>query len=200
MGRMLAALRSALHGSASPAPPARPAPQAPFRRVVTGFDDSGRSVIASDGPVPDRERSRWSEKTLARMPFLRLISRSGLWVLPSVPADLAETRDPLGEELRSYGRAGLQPPRGAVTADIFRFEAGGGYPMHTTATLDFIVVVSGAMELVMESGSTVVRAGDVVVQRGTPHAWKVVGDEACVFVAVLADALHSPVAPERLTR
>lgn len=45
---------------------------------------------------------------------------------------------------------------------------GGGYPMHTTATVDLIVVVSGAMELVMDTGSTFVRAGDVVVQRGTP--------------------------------
>jgi quercetin dioxygenase-like cupin family protein len=200
MGRMLAALRSALLGSASSAHRSRPR-AAPFRRVVTGFDASGRSIITSDGPVPERERRPWSEKALARMPFLRLVSRSGLWVLPAVPADLAETRDPLGDELRSYGRAGgLQPPRGAVTADIFRFEPGGGHPMHTTATVDLIVVVSGAMELVMESGSTVVRAGDVVVQRGTPHAWRVVGDEPCVFVAVLVDALGSPVAPERLMR
>ena len=53
------------------------------------------------------------------------------------------------------------------------------------------------MELVLETGSTVVRAGDAVIQRGTPHAWKVVGDEPCVFVSILADAVNSPVAPER---
>jgi hypothetical protein len=126
----------------------RAAPSAPFRRVVTGFDDSGRSVIASDGPVPERERTRWSEEALARRPLLRLISRNGPLVFPSIPVDLAETRDPLGDELGSYGRAGLQPPRGAVTADIFRFEPGGGFPTHASATVDLIIVVSGAMELV----------------------------------------------------
>jgi quercetin dioxygenase-like cupin family protein len=177
-----------------------PVPSTPSRRVVTGFDASGKSVITWDGTVPEREQTEWSAETLARMPLLRHISRNGLWVLPSVPVDLSETRDPLGNELASYQRTGLQPPRGAVTVDFFRFEPGGGYPMHTTATVDFIIIVSGAMELVMESGSTVVRAGDVVVQRGTPHAWKVVGEEPCVFVSILADARNSPVDAARLMR
>jgi len=191
---------SALLASIACAHQLRPVPSAPFRRVVTGFDASGKSVITWDGPVPAREQTRWSEKALAKMPLLRSISRNGLWVFSSIPADLSEPRDPLGAELRSHGRAGLQPPQGGVTADVFRFEPRGGYPMHTTATVDLIVVVSGAMELVMEGGSTIVRAGDVVVQRGTPHAWKVVGDEPCVFVSVLADAVNSPVSPDRLTR
>jgi quercetin dioxygenase-like cupin family protein len=56
------------------------------------------------------------------------------------------------------------------------------------------------MELLLDTGSTVVRAGDVVIQRGTPHAWKTVGDEPCVFVSVLADAVNSPVPPEGLLK
>ena len=198
MKRSLAAVvLCVLLGSAACAHESRAAPSAPFRRVVTGFDATGKSVIASDGPVPERARYVWSEDVLARNPVLRFISGNGVWVFPSIPVDLAETRDPLGEELASYGRKGIQPPRGAVIADIFRFEPGGGYPIHTTATVDAIIVISGAMELVLETGSTVVRAGDVVIQRGTPHAWKVVGDEPCVFVSILADAVNSPVAFER---
>lgn len=192
--KLAAALLLASLGCAHRPPPA---PAAPFRRVVTGFDASGRSVIAWDGPVPEREQTRWSEEALARRPLLRFISRNGLWVFPSIPVDLAETRDPLGEELQSYGRSGIQPPKGGVIADMFRFEPGGGFPMHTTATTDLIIVVSGAMELVMETGSTVVRPGEVIVQRGTPHAWKVVGDQPCVFVSIQADAANSPVAPDK---
>jgi quercetin dioxygenase-like cupin family protein len=56
------------------------------------------------------------------------------------------------------------------------------------------------MELILETGSTVVRAGDVVVQRGTPHAWRVVGDQPCTFVSILSGAVNSPVAPERLLK
>jgi len=63
------------------------------------------------------------------------------------------------------------PHRGSVVVEAVRCEPGGGYPMHASATIDVIVVTSGGMELVLETDSTVVRAGDLVIQRGTPHAW-----------------------------
>jgi len=173
---------------------------APFRRIVTGFDAAGKSTVVLDGQVPERGRLPPTEQELKEMPFLRLIAGADLWVMPKVPVDLRETRDPIGAELLSYGKAGVQPPRGAVAVETVRYEPGGGYPWHATATLDVITVISGAMELVLDTGSTVVRAGDVVIQRGTPHAWKTVGDEPCVFVSVLADAVGSPVPPEKLLK
>jgi imidazolonepropionase-like amidohydrolase/quercetin dioxygenase-like cupin family protein len=173
---------------------------APLRRIVTGFDAAGKSTVVLDGQVPERGRLAPTEQELKEMPFLRLISGADLWVIPKVPVDLRETRDPIGEELLSYGRTSVQPPPGAVAVEIVRYEPGGGYPWHATATLDVITVVSGAMELVLDTESTVVRAGDVVIQRGTPHAWKTVGDEPCVFVSVLADAVGSPVPPEKLLK
>jgi quercetin dioxygenase-like cupin family protein len=66
--------------------------------------------------------------------------------------------------------------------------------------MDVIVVTSGAMELVLETGSTIVRAGDVVIQRGTPHAWRPVGKEPCTFVSILVDATGSSVPPEKLLK
>ena len=176
------------------------APGEPFRRVVTGFDANGKSAVVLDGQVPERGRVSPTEQELKEMPFLRLIAGADVWVMPKIPVDLRETRDPIGEELLSYGRTSVQPPPGAVAVEIVRYEPGGGYPWHATATLDVITVISGAMELVLDSGSTVVRAGDVVIQRGTPHSWKTVGNEPCVFVSVLADAVGSPVPPERLLR
>jgi imidazolonepropionase-like amidohydrolase/quercetin dioxygenase-like cupin family protein len=176
------------------------AASAPFRRVVTGFDAAGKSTVILDGQVPERGRLPPTEQELKEMPFLRLISGADLWVMPKVPVDLRETRDPIGEEFLSYGKTGVQPPTGAVAVETVRYEPGGGYPWHATATLDVITVVSGAMELVLDSGSTVVRAGDVVIQRGTPHAWKTAGDEPCVFVSVMADAVNSPVPREKLLK
>ena len=52
-----------------------PVPSVPSRRVVTGFDASGKSVITWDGSVPEREQTRWSEASLARMPLLYALTR-----------------------------------------------------------------------------------------------------------------------------
>ena len=60
--------------------------------------------------------------------------------------------------------------------------------MHQTDTLDFLFVISGQIELILEEGSTVLESGDCLVQRGTNHAWRVVGDESCTFAVVLLSA------------
>ncbi len=192
---------------ARPPPPTAPArtaaPLQPsrFRRVVTGFDAKGKSTVALDGRVPERARWTPSAAEIEKEPFTRFITADELWVLPAVPFDLAERRDPVGPELASYGRGEkFLPHRGSVVVEEVRYDPGGGYPMHTSASLDVIVVTSGAMELILETGSTVVRAGDVVIQRGTPHAWKVVGDQPCTFVSILADAVNSPVPHELLMK
>ena len=99
---------------------------APFRRVVTGFDAAGKSTVILDGQVPERGRLPPTEQELKEMPFLRLISGADLWVMPRVPVDLGETRDPIGEELLSYGRTSVQPPRGAVAVETVRYQPGGG--------------------------------------------------------------------------
>jgi quercetin dioxygenase-like cupin family protein len=188
IGWVLLGTVACAHGSAK-------APGDPFRRVVTGFDANGKSTIAWDGRVPEgpaRDRPATPEE-IAAVPEWAHDAGDTLWVMPSVPVDLAEVRDPAGKELVLYGRTGAQPPRGGIAVESVRYDPGGGFPMHATATLDVIVVTSGAMELVLETGSTIVRAGDVVIQRGTPHAWRPVGDEPCTFVSILVDATGSPV-------
>lgn len=67
---------------------------------------------------------------------------------------------------------------------MFTWEPGSGFDMRQTPTIDFLVVVSGRMELLVEEGSAKLGPGDCVVQRGTRHAWRVVGDEPCTFAAV----------------
>jgi quercetin dioxygenase-like cupin family protein len=60
--------------------------------------------------------------------------------------------------------------------------------MHKTATVDYIIVLKGEIYAVMETGEKLLRAGDILVQRGTNHSWSVRGTEPCIVAAVLVSA------------
>ena len=61
--------------------------------------------------------------------------------------------------------------------------------MHTTDTIDYVYIAAGQADLELDEGRKErVRAGDCVVQRGTRHAWRVVGPESLVLCAVLLGA------------
>ena len=152
---------------------------APGRRVVTGVNASGKSVVVSDGSVP--KDATWSESGTG--------SGGDLWIVNRVPIDLTDQSDPLvGYTLQSW------PSPSGVIARMITWEAGFMFPMHRSDTIDFIFIISGQLELILEEGTTVLRSGETVVQRGTNHAWRVVGNEPCTFAAVLIDA--SPQTPQ----
>jgi mannose-6-phosphate isomerase-like protein (cupin superfamily) len=60
--------------------------------------------------------------------------------------------------------------------------------MHATDSVDYLVVISGEMFMVMDEGEILLRAGDCIVQRGTKHAWSNRGSMPCVMAAVLVSA------------
>lgn len=64
--------------------------------------------------------------------------------------------------------------------------------MHVTNTIDYIAIIRGEVTLILESGEQVLRAGDVVIDRGVAHAWENRGVEPAVIVAVLVDAEPLP--------
>ena len=147
--------------------------QRPLRRVVTGVNAVGKSVVSSDGPIP--AEGVWSTPAGA--------DGADLWLLNQVPVDLSDARDPIA------GYKGQEwPPPGGVIARIVRWPPGFAIKLHRSATIDFCFVISGRLELLLEEGSATVGPGDCVVQRGTLHGWRVVGDETCVAVAVLVAA------------
>jgi quercetin dioxygenase-like cupin family protein len=159
--------------AARPSDPQEASPQL-FRRVVTGVNSSGHSTIVSDGQVTDTAC------------FSRPGQYAGcdLWMEEAVPADVLDQSDPMVDySLQS------SPPPGGVIVRALTYEPGFSYPMHRTDTLDFIFVISGQLELILEDGSTVLNSGETLVQRGTAHAWRVVGDEPCTFVAVALSAV-----------
>jgi len=146
----------------------------PFRRVVTGVNQSGQSTIMSDGPVPDA----------ASLIAPGQASGSDLWMEKSVPANLIDHSDPMA----NYSTQSWPPP-GGVIARVMKWEPGYSYPMHRSDTVDILFIISGQLELLLEDGSAVLTSGDCVVQRGTNHAWRVVGEEPCTFTAVLLSAV-----------
>ncbi|MDX8570581.1 cupin domain-containing protein [Elizabethkingia sp. HX QKY] len=60
--------------------------------------------------------------------------------------------------------------------------------MHQTKTLDYVVILSGEIYLILEEGETLLKPGDIVIQRGTNHAWSNRSDENCIQLAILLDA------------
>ena len=60
--------------------------------------------------------------------------------------------------------------------------------MHKTATVDYIIVLKGEIYAIMDKGETLLKAGDILIQRGTNHSWSVRGNEPCIIAAVLVNA------------
>jgi quercetin dioxygenase-like cupin family protein len=124
------------------------------RRIVTGHDASGRSVVLSDAPTP---------KTID----VGTAAFHELWITDRTPADIAaDEPEPTERPVRT------PPPANGVLVRFTEQEPGAVSPMHRTETVDVGVVLEGETWLLLDDGSeTRVGVGDVVVQRGTNHAW-----------------------------
>lgn len=105
------------------------------------------------------------------------------WVVRQVPARLNGAVEPPAD-----WQLNNRATPGGITGRLITWPPGFEYPMHATPTLDLGVIVSGRLELILDTGSTILNAGDVLVQRGTAHGWRVVGPEPCTWVVVLVDA------------
>ncbi len=150
------------------------------RRVVTGIKD-GKSIITEDGLV-----SNVSE----HIPGLVI---SDIWSTNSMPVHLNETHVienslvPQTPKNGTYFRYVNIPPDAAL--GIPPIEKGTLHPlMHQTDTLDYIIILSGEIYLILEEEETLLKAGDIVVQRGTNHAWSNRSDQDCIQLAILVDA------------
>ncbi|AZA82548.1 cupin domain-containing protein [Chryseobacterium lactis] len=149
------------------------------RRILTGIKD-GKSTIVEDRQV---------ENAVEHFPGLII---SDVWNTQKTPASLAiETRIPntgfpQTPKNGTYFRYVVVPPDKDLGID---FKPGKPHPMmHQTSTLDYIIILSGELYLIMEEGETLLRPGDIVIQRGTNHAWSNRSDEPCIQLAVLIDA------------
>ena len=124
------------------------------RRIVTGHDADGRSVVLSDTPVP---------KTLD----IGTAAFHETWITDAVPAPItASEPEPTDRPVRT------PPPAGGVIVRFTEMAPGAESPLHRTETVDVGVVLEGETWLLLDDGSeTRVGPGDAVGQRGTNHAW-----------------------------
>ncbi len=173
-------------------------PGAALRRIVTGINAQGQSSIILDGP-PD--------------PVIEFAPGTGLyeiWTDHGGALDREASASEGGPILLSPPPGGVKlrwttlapTPAGTSRSDSELFfdkafaqiGAHGDRPdtsrhpgMHQTQTIDFIIVVAGKVRLILEDGDCLLGPGDVVVQRGTNHAWACESETPAVFVAVLID-------------
>lgn len=150
------------------------------RRIVTG-NKNGRSFI-----VEDQKVTNVSE----HLPGLLI---SDIWATNTMPVDLAQelivenTLIPDPPKLGSYFRYVSIPPDKDLGIPEKTVEA--LHPlMHKTDTLDYIIILSGELYLILDDDETLLKTGDIVIQKGTNHAWSNRSDQPCVQLAILLDA------------
>ena len=171
----------------------------PTRRVVTGHDVSGKAVALIDGAAPN-----------AKLRKATGLTSTLLWVTDASPADNSGGADSAEREIGvappprgSIFRVVDFPPAaevGAVDNAAMLREMGidpsqGGSrhaTMHRTRSVDYAVVISGGVDMLLDDSEVHLREGDVLVQRGTNHAWVNRGKESCrmAFVLIDAEELH----------
>jgi mannose-6-phosphate isomerase-like protein (cupin superfamily) len=132
------------------------------RRVVTGHDTLGKSVVLSDGPPPQHHSMHGS----------------------GVGADFHELWSDADAKPELTARVASEPNERPFTImpaaghllrilDVYPLKAGGKRTvMHRTRTLDYVVVIEGELVLILDDSEVILKPGDVVVQRGTDHAWE----------------------------
>ena len=156
-------------------------------------------MILSDGIAPNMKEMR---------PTFPGLALTDLWETKGAPASNEGDADAADRPIR------LEPPPNGTIVRIVEFPPdstrphdsdthagfkaiGAGHAqdrhsadpmMHRTSTVDYIIVLKGEIYAVMEKGETLLKPGDVLIQRGTNHSWSVRGSEPCIIAAVLVSA------------
>ncbi len=138
-----------------------------IRRVVTGHSPEGKAVVAID---------EIAKNVISTRPGY---SSTVIWSHAATPVDNREEGDGGLRDVRECGDDG-------AIFRVVRYEPGVAPRNHRTRTVDYAAVLSGEIDMRLDDGVEVkLRAGDVLVQRGTIHDWINRGSEPCVIAFVL---------------
>lgn len=144
-----------------------------LRRVVTGHDANGKAIVTIDEictPVSPREG----------------VSASVVWTSEGFPVDNNGSAD------EAKRQTGTTHDNGTVFR-VIEFAPGNGGRNHRTDSIDYACILSGEIDMEFDGSEVHLKAGDVIVQRGTIHNWINRGAEPCVIAFALI-AAHSVVA------
>lgn len=179
----------------------------PIHRVVTGHDADGRAIITSSGPLP----------TVVEIVAIPGTVFHEVWSTSGSPAPVDNGADPsLGPLMLPPPRQGTRMRFVDIPPDTADYLAHGGdrmqeafaqigdakastvkadspHPlMHRTESVDYGIVIEGEMTLVLDDSEVLLKAGSVVVQRGTNHAWANRSGLPCRMLFVLVDGAYEP--------
>jgi quercetin dioxygenase-like cupin family protein len=145
----------------------------PIRRVITGHDANNVAKVLIDAPATNAKGGSPGPTSIL------------MWCTDSNPCDM-----PVGESIEDMGarKIGTAPPPNGTRFAVIEFPPGGPAHMHRTETIDYVIVISGEIEMDMDDSTVKLKAGDVMVQRGTNHAWANRSDKPARVAFVLVDA------------
>lgn len=139
------------------------------RRVVTGHDESGRAVVTVDEIARNVISSRPGAASAV------------IWSTEGFPVDNTDELDGALRDVKTSETNG-------TVFRVVRYEPGVSPRVHRTDSIDYAVVISGQIDMQLDDTEVRLKAGDVLVQRGTIHNWVNRGSEPCVIAFVLVGA------------
>lgn len=179
-----------------------------IRRVVTGHDDNGKAIVISDGPAPvvhtAEKRPGYASTEIWRT------NESPARISRECPDDTGgprrqlphargtviriNTLAPESEALRQLSADDAQSIFSSLGNDTAStYAKSGRHPLiHRTETIDYCIVLSGELTMILDDSEVVLHAGDVVVQCGTNHAWANRGTVPCQIAFILIDGEFDP--------
>jgi quercetin dioxygenase-like cupin family protein len=157
--------------------------RAPIRRVITGHDGNNVAKVIREGPATNTKLPREG------------VASTLMWCSDEMPVDIA-----IGETVEDMGARilGTAPPQNGSRFIVMEFAAGIASEMHRTETIDYIVMLAGEIDMDMDESTVTLKAGDIMVQRGTNHAWVNRGNAPARLAIVLLDAKPLGISHPRL--
>lgn len=145
----------------------------PIRRVITGHDENNVAKVLIDAPATNSKSSQPGQVSTM------------MWCTDGAPAKM-----PVGEAVEDFGARilGTAPPAKGTRFAVIDFPPGNHPHMHRTETIDYVIVIEGEIEMDMDDSTVKLKAGDIMVQRGTNHAWANRSDKRARVAFVLIDA------------
>ncbi|MBI2090503.1 MAG: cupin domain-containing protein [Deltaproteobacteria bacterium] len=142
-----------------------------IRRIVTSHDARGKAVVGTDDYIQAKPGVKAQE-----------IGNALIWATDAMPADLFGDKDPAAKPMD------LTPGPNGTIFRILELPPGTEPFMHRTDTIDYVIVMDGEVDMLLDDSEVHMKAGEVMVQRATWHGWANRSDKPCRIAFILIDA------------